>query len=49
MLKHVQLLTSDSKRLLNKPYVNGVTLKEQNLSLEFSQPLEGLTYFGKEF
>ncbi len=33
------------KLLLNKPYVNGVTLKEQNTPLKCWQPLEILTWF----
>ena len=39
----IQLLTSDYIRLLNKPYVNGVTLREQNQPLKCYQPLELLT------
>ena len=35
--------------LLNKPYVNWVTLREQNQSLKCCQPLELLIYFGKGF
>ena len=31
---------SDYIRLLNKPYVNGVTLREQNQPLKCCQPLE---------
>ena len=33
--------------LLNKNYVNGMTLKEQNQSLIYCQPLELLIYLGK--
>jgi len=44
--KHMQLFTSDSTRFLNKPYVNGVTLREQNLSLKCCQPLQLLFWKG---
>ena len=36
----IQLVTSDYKQILNKHYVNGVTLKEQNLSLKLCQSFE---------
>ena len=39
-----QFLKMITDRLLNKPYVNGVSLTEQNLSLECCQSLEpGMT------
>ena len=42
-------LDSDYIRQLNKPYVNGMTLSEEILSLKCCQPLELLIYFGKRF
>ena len=42
-------LDSDYIRQLNKPYVNGMTLSEEVLSLKCCQPLELLIYFGKRF
>ena len=38
-LSYIQLSISDYIHLVNKPYVNGMTLKEQNVSLKFCQPL----------
>ena len=37
---NIQLLISDYIQLLNKPYVNGVTLREQNQPLKYCQPLD---------
>ena len=36
----IQLLTFDYIRLIDKPYVNGVTLREQNQPLKCCQPLD---------
>ena len=47
--KDLQLRGSDYKQLLNKPYVNKVTLREQYLSLKFCQLLEFFTYFERDF
>ena len=33
-----------NKQMLNKPYVNEITLREQNLPLKCCQPLEKLVY-----
>ena len=41
----VQQLASDYKRLLNKPYVNVVTLRGQNQPLKCCQPFQLLTPF----
>ena len=51
---HYGLTTNHSCRFLltqflNKPHENEVTLREQNVSLKFCQPLELLIYFGKGF
>ena len=45
----IQLLTSNYKRLVNRSYVNGVTLRGQNPPLKYCQPLERLTYFERGF
>ena len=45
---HIQLLTSDYKRLLNKPYENEVTLRGQNPPLKCCRPLELLSPFKME-
>ena len=44
-VKHVHFGTNIQERLLNKPYVNEVTLTGQNPSLKCYQPLELLTAF----
>ena len=46
---HIQQGTNILERLLNKLYVNEVTLRVQNLSLKCCQPLGILTYFEKGF
>ena len=43
----IQTRTKLYLRLLNKPYVNGVTLREENLPLKCCQPLEILTSLKK--
>ena len=45
----IQLVTSDYKQILNKHYVNGVTLREKNLSFKCCWSLDLLTYFGMGF
>ena len=44
-LSNIQSRAKVYKRLLDKPYVNGVTLRGQNLSLKYFKPLELLTCF----
>ena len=43
----LQLYWLEIATLLNKPYENEVTSREQNLYLRYCQPLELLIYFGK--
>ena len=46
---YIQSRAKAYKRLLKKPYVNGVTLREQNPHLKCCQPLQHLTYFETGF
>ena len=48
MLSAVQLKSDQTERLLNKPYVNEVTLTGQNPPLKYCQPLELLTQLEKD-
>ena len=48
-VEELQLSTFAYTWLLNKPYENEVTLREQNPPLKYCQPLELLTYFEKRF
>ena len=48
-MKITLLLTSNDILLLNKPYVNEVTLREQNLSLKYCQPLKLFIHLWKGF
>ena len=49
LLKVIQSWTFASAQLLNKSYVNGMNLRQQNLSLRSCKPLELLIYFGQGF
>ena len=44
-LRNIQSRAKVYKRLLNKPYENEVTLREQNPPLKCCQPLDILTSF----
>ena len=45
----IQLWTFAYVRLLNKPYENEVTLRGQNMSLKYYQPLKFMFFFEKGF
>ena len=45
---YLQLKSNQTERLLNKPYVNEVTLTGQNPLLKYCQPLELLTQLEKD-
>ena len=45
LISNIQLKSDQTKRLLNKPYVNEVTLTGQNPPLKYCQLLELLTHF----
>ena len=47
VLFRIQVKPDQTKRLLNKPYVNEVILRGQNLSLKCCQSLKLLTYIEK--
>ena len=44
----IQIKSDQTERLLNKPYVNEVTLTGQNPPLKYCQPLELLTQLEKD-
>ena len=46
---HIQLQTFPYTRLLNKPYKNEFTFREQNLPLKCHKPLKILLYYEKRF
>ena len=46
--RYIQIKSDQTERLLNKPYVNEVTLTGQNPPLTYCQPLELLTQLGKD-
>ena len=45
---NIQIKSDQTERLLNKPYVNEVTLTGQNPPLKYCQPLELLTQLEKD-
>ena len=48
-LINLQLKSDQTERLLNKPYVDGMNLREQNLPLKCCQPLKMLILFEEGF
>ena len=45
----IQIKSDETAQLLNKPYVNEVTLRGQNICLKCYQPLEIMLYLEKGF